>query len=104
MAAGDIKSGRGELLHTPLTFMNIDFFRTAYGAENIAVLPGSLALAKEEISILLQRGVENGKQSPLENRLKIDHDISADNQIQLSKRRIGEHIVGRENNHPANIL
>ena len=84
--------------------MYINLFRAADRLEYTGILAGRLALSKEKVSALFQRGVENSEQAPLQHRLEINHDVPAAYEIQLSKGRIGKHVVGCENNHAPYIL
>src|SRR5699024_4679748 len=86
------------------SFVEIYFLRAAHRSKDPGILPGRLALSQEKITAILQGGMEDGEQRSLEHRLEIDHHIPAAYEIQLAERRIREHIVGSENNHPPDFL
>lgn len=48
--------------------------------------------------------MEDCKKPPLENRLEINHHVPAAYEIQLPEGRIRQHVVGRENDHAADVL
>ena len=101
---GDRKGGRGEVFDFAFTFVQVDFFRAADRFEQVDVFAGRLALAKEEVAVVFERRVEDGKQPAPQHRLEIDHDVAAADQIQLAERRVREDVVGGEHNHPPHFL
>ena len=80
--------GRNKFIHLSFSFMYIDFFRAAYRMEDIAAFSRRLAFSKEKETAVFQRGMEYGEQSPLQDRLEVDHHVPAADQVQFSKGRI----------------
>ena len=104
MYIGEVEGRGNEFIDLSFSFMDIYFFRAAHRLKDAAVFACRLALPQEKISSCLQSGMENGKQRSLQDRLKINHDIAAANQIQFSERRIGQHIMRGKNDHPPDLF
>ena len=91
--------GRRRIFHLPRTIVNVDLLRAACRLEHVRVFVRCLAFAQEQISPVLQGGMEDGEQTALQNRLEVDHDVAAADQVQLAERRVGQHVVRREDDH-----
>ena len=101
---GDVEGRRGEFVHLAFSLVDIDLFRAADRAEDAGKFPCGLAFSQEQIAAALQGGMEDGEQGSLQHRLEIDHHIPAGDQVQLSEGRVGEHVVGRKNDHAPDLL
>ena len=104
LEGGHVEHGRGQIVRLARAVVDVDFLRAASGVEGVGILVGRLALAQEQVAAVFQRGMENGEQAPLQYRLEVNHHVAAANQVQLAKRRVGEHVVGREDNHAPDAL
>ena len=89
--------------HTAL-IMDKDFLICPVHTEHIVIIDDRFRAAQEQIAMIVQRHVEDGKQISLQHRLEINQNIAAADQIQFPERRILEHIVLCKNNHLANIV
>ena len=104
MDIGDMEGRGTDILQFSFSIMNIDLLSAAHWLEDISIFPGSFTFPQKEISALLQRRMKDGDQCLLKHRLEINHHIPAADQIQPPKRRVRQHIVGSENDHPADLL
>ena len=101
---GDVEGGRGQVLHLALALVDVDLLGAAHRFEQVDVLARRLALAQEQIAVVLERLMEDGEQAPPQHRLEIDHHVAAADQVQLAEGRIGKDVVGGKNDHPAHFL
>ena len=101
---GNVEGRRRQILHLALCFMHIDLFRTAHRLKQVHIFPSRLAFAKEQDPPGFQRLMKDGEQPPPHHRLEVDHHIAAADEVQLAERRIGEHIMRSENDHPPQFL
>ena len=101
---GQVEDGRGELVHLGHAAVHIDLFGQGHGVEELGVLAGRLALAKEEVATLLEGGIEDGEDGLLQYGLEVDEHVAAADEIELAEGRIRKHVVRRKDDHLSDAL
>ena len=81
-----------------------DLLVGADGPEDIRILPHRFRFSQEQVSSVIQRDVKDREQVFLKNRLEIDQQIPAADQIQPAEGRILKYIVLCEHNHRPDIV